>query len=201
MRARRRNERGAVLVELAMVVPLLVALLLGVVDFAVMYSEKIDLRQGVREASWNGSRTIFGSRQPCPLTGFTGSGFGSADTNTQRVMCMAKRRADLDPATMRTKVVIFDLDTDATFTSGDPAGYFVAGHGILVCSMRPTRSTTRFYAGLLDGGVQRSRLSNVILRNNDGGAPPTPTPVASAQESPLPGHDWTWCDPALPPPE
>jgi len=201
VRARRRDERGGILVELAMVVPLLIALLLGVVDFAVVFSEKIDLRGGVREASWNGSRTIFGSRQPCPLTGFTGSGFGSADANAQRVMCMAKRRADLDPNTMRVKVVIFDLDTDAQFTSGDPSAYFVAGHGILVCSMRSTRSTTRFYAGLLDDGVQRARLSNVILRNNDGGTPPTPTPVASAEESPLPGQSWTWCDPAVAPPE
>ncbi len=201
MSTRRRDERGGILVELAMVVPLLVALLMGVVDFAVVFSEKIDLRQGVREASWNGSRTIFGSRQPCPLTGFTGSGFAAADANAQRVMCMAKRRADLDPTTMRTKVVIFDIDTDTTFTTGDPASYFVPGHGILVCAMRSTRSTTRFYAGLLDGGVQRTRLSNVILRKDDGGTPPTPTPVASAEESPLPAHDWSWCDPATAPPE
>lgn len=198
---RHRGETGAALVELAMVVPLLVGLLMGIVDYAVMFSEKIDLRQGVREASWNGSRTIFGSVQPCSITGFSGSGDAVADANAQRLMCMTKRRADLDEGSMRVKIVIFDLHGNTMFTSGDPNTYFVAGQGILVCSMRQARSVTRFYAGFLDDKVQRARLSNVILRNNDGGSPPMATPVATSQEAPLGTENWNWCDPTVPPPD
>ena len=44
-----------------MVVPILVLLVMGIVDYGVLFNQKIGLRGGVREAAWNGSRGLFGA--------------------------------------------------------------------------------------------------------------------------------------------
>lgn len=46
-----RNERGANLVEFALVAPLLIALVFGIVDFAWILSQQQDVRHGAREAA------------------------------------------------------------------------------------------------------------------------------------------------------
>ena len=118
-----RTERGAVLVELAMVVPILVVLIMGIVDYAVLFNQKIGIRGGVREAAWNGSRGIFGAapNSSCSLT------FPAAlpDDNTQRIMCMVKRRSGLDQSELRVMVRVVDLDNPA-----NPATY-ANGKGLM----------------------------------------------------------------------
>ena len=48
---RRTNDRGANLVEFAFLAPLLIALVLGIVDFAWILSTHQDVRHGTREAA------------------------------------------------------------------------------------------------------------------------------------------------------
>ncbi len=43
-------SRGATVVEFAIVLPLLVSLLFGIVEFASAYSQKVDIRHGAQEA-------------------------------------------------------------------------------------------------------------------------------------------------------
>ena len=52
-RTRRHSEResGASLVELAMLAPLLLLLLIGVMEFAWVFAQHLDVRQGPREAT------------------------------------------------------------------------------------------------------------------------------------------------------
>jgi|GEM_PF-817205 len=183
--ARRRDERGAVLVELALIVPILIVLIMGIIDFGVMYSEQISFRGGVREASWNGSRAILGSADGCDLT-FAGPAPAAA---TQRLMCMAKDRAELAEADLRVKVRLVDLANPAV------AGTGAVGQGVMVCAMRPARSTTRFFGPLLDHRVQRARLTNVIIAADPG------APLADGEEQPLAGQNWSWCDPTVAPPD
>lgn len=45
------RERGATLVEFALIAPLLLALLLGIVDFGWLLAQQQDVRYGAREAS------------------------------------------------------------------------------------------------------------------------------------------------------
>jgi Flp pilus assembly protein TadG len=45
------KESGASLVELAMIAPLLLLLLIGVMEFAWVFSQHLDVRQGTREAT------------------------------------------------------------------------------------------------------------------------------------------------------
>ncbi|MBA3360366.1 MAG: pilus assembly protein [Acidimicrobiia bacterium] len=46
-----KSERGANLVEFALIAPLLIALVLGIVDFAWILSQQQDVRHGAREAA------------------------------------------------------------------------------------------------------------------------------------------------------
>jgi hypothetical protein len=180
-RAGGRRERGAVLVELAMVTPILIVLVMGIVDFGMMFSERISMRGGVREASWNASRGMLGSADGCTLT-FAGPAPSAA---TQRVMGLAKDRSELPEANYRVKVRLVDLDNASL------AGTGAVGQGIMVCAMRPARSTTRFFAGLLDNRVQEGRLTNVIIVTDPA------NPITPGEEQPLPGRDWSWCNPAV----
>jgi Flp pilus assembly protein TadG len=48
---RRRGERGAVAVELALVLPLLMVLVFGVIDFGRLFNAQVTLTQAAREGS------------------------------------------------------------------------------------------------------------------------------------------------------
>lgn len=184
-----RAERGAVIVELAMVVPILVMLIMGIVDYAVVFNQKIGLRGGVREASWNGSRGIFGAA-PTPACNLTFAG-PVPDANTQRIMCMVKRRSGLEASEIRVKVRTVDLDDDAALGSYDN------GKGLMVCAMRQASSTTHFFSSLFTDSFQVARLTTVILAID-----PAVTTVGGGQETPFPNKagGWGFCDPAQPAP-
>ena len=50
-RGRRPRERGAVLVEFAIISPVLALLLFGVIEFGWAFSQNLDVRHGAREAA------------------------------------------------------------------------------------------------------------------------------------------------------
>ncbi len=166
-----------------MVVPLMLMIVMGVVDFGTVFSQKIALRGGVRESTWNAGRAIFGSHQPCTLY-VAGP---SPSSITQRTMCMAKARSELPEDDVRVKVVLVHLDP------ANPAGYEL-GNGLMVCAMSEARSTTRFFAAVLDDEVLEARLTTVIIATDSAET------LQAAQETPLPGGDWSFCDPNVEPP-
>ncbi len=47
----RRGERGANLVEFALIMPLLLLLLFGVIEFAWLFTQNLDVRHGAREGA------------------------------------------------------------------------------------------------------------------------------------------------------
>ncbi len=51
MRSRFRSERGANLVEFALVAPMLILLLVGVIEFSWTLASNLDVKQGAREAA------------------------------------------------------------------------------------------------------------------------------------------------------
>lgn len=53
-RLRRRGDRGAAAVEFALVMPLLLAVLSGILDYGFYFNNSISVRQGVREAARQG---------------------------------------------------------------------------------------------------------------------------------------------------
>lgn len=67
-RCRKRTDRGAVAVEMALVTPLLVALVFGIIDFSRVFNAELQLSQAAREgarlaAIVNGSAPVYSSAQ------------------------------------------------------------------------------------------------------------------------------------------
>lgn len=90
-----RRQRGAALVEFAIVMPLLFTLLFGIVDFGLTFNDSLSLRQGVRE----------GARQ---------ASVANYDT-CGTAMCTTYNRIGLD-ASVKIKVAL----PNGTFAKGDP---------------------------------------------------------------------------------
>ena len=106
-RSRRcRGERGQALVETAIVLPLLLILVFGMIDFASVYSDFQSLRQGTRE----GARQTSVSTTPgppaakswdstnCQTFGITTSGDG------YDLICYTKNRIGLSESKTRVSV-------------------------------------------------------------------------------------------------
>lgn len=169
------------LIELALVVPVLAILAMGIVDFGTLFSERIALRTGAREASWNASKSILGSAQSC------NTDFGSnpvANASTLRIICMAKVRSELPDTEVRVKVQLVGLE------SKTPS--YTPGNGLMVCTMHKANSPTNFFSSIFNSSTMKARLTTMIMT-----ASVTPA-IADAQEAPLPGSDWSFCDPNLP---
>lgn len=176
-----RNEGGNVLLELAMVLVPLTVVFGGIVDFGNIYQDRVSMRTGVREASWNGGRSIYGAPATCPLTG------GSANANARRLACMAKARSELPPADVRVRIMVINPTTEAT---GAP---FTVGNAVMVCVVHRVRSLTGLYSGLLGNKFERMRIDNVILDVSGGSLP------SSWSETAFSGSGgWSFCNPTQP---
>jgi hypothetical protein len=167
------SERGAALVEMALVLPLLLMIVFGVVEFGMTYSNYINLRDGVRNAARSASVGSFGTTTSCNLTGAS-----EASTNVQRLMCLAKQESGLDPTQLRVKV----LSADSTFAN---AGTFAKNDGIIICAQMPTQAVTGFLSSALTGKTLRTKIAMRIERSDI-------TATAGDETAPT-GRDWSWC--------
>src|SRR3954451_1185452 len=90
-------DGGAAAVEFALIVPLLLLLVFGIIDYGLWFSDSLSTRQGVREAARQGVVANFGETSSCGLIGATG------DANSLKLMCTAQDRIGGitgDPAVM-----------------------------------------------------------------------------------------------------
>jgi Flp pilus assembly protein TadG len=174
-RRRARGERGAALVELAIIMPIFVILVFGILEFGITYNNYISLRQGTREAARQAAVGNFGSTTTCSLTGLT----GSPSTDVQKVMCLAKSQSGLAYANTRVKVITGnpDFTTDGTFTKGD---------SIIVCTMYPVDASAKIVSPLLGGAILKTKTSMRIETQYS-------TTETGGSESALSGGDWSWC--------
>jgi Flp pilus assembly protein TadG len=116
------NERGAVAVELALILPVLVMLVFGIIEFGRAYNAKIALTQAVRE----GARVLaLGSGDPVTTTK---SAAASLDPNQISVTPSSS------PCTPGTSVIVtatYPLSYDIPFVS---SGTFnLSATGVMRC--------------------------------------------------------------------
>jgi Flp pilus assembly protein TadG len=78
---RRQSDRGQSIVEFALVLPILVFLMVGVVDLARIYTTMLSVESAAREAADYGS---FGSQKWAPAPAYT-----TTETEMQRRACVA----------------------------------------------------------------------------------------------------------------
>jgi Flp pilus assembly protein TadG len=172
---RARGERGAAMVELAIILPIFVVLVFGILEFGITYNNYIALRQGTREAARQAAVGNFGTTTSCSLTGVS----GSPSTDVQKLMCLAKSQSGLSYANTRVKVLTGnpDFSSDGTFTKGD---------SIIVCTMYPVDAAAKIVSPLLGGSLLKSKTSMRIETNYSNSQ-------TAGQESPISGGDWSWC--------
>lgn len=92
------RERGAVAVEFALLVPLLVALLVAITDYGLWYSDSISLRSSARE----GVRAAVVDNYPA----------GCSGTPAEKAGCAAKNQATFMAGSPAAKVYVREGDWD-----------------------------------------------------------------------------------------
>ena len=161
-RARARDDRGAVLIEAAFLLPFLFALLFGIIDFGFTFNDWISVRQGGRD----GLRQMIVKTNPANPAGGAwacpeGGGGPMAGTDAQAVMCFTKMRVGLDQHKTAVKVY-YDTAAGASFTAGKP---------VKICVQYRTASLTRAYASILDNKVLDTEVESLIETTSASMAP------------------------------
>ena len=163
------------MVELAIILPIFLLLVFGVIQFGITYNNLITIRQGTREAARQGAVGNFGSTTSCSLTGVT----GSPSSDVQKLMCLAKQQIGLSYANTRVKV----LSGSADFTS---SGSFQKGEALIVCVEYPVDAMAKFVSPVLGGAVLKSKTSMRIETSYS-------STETGGQETALSGGNWGWC--------
>lgn len=169
----RFGERGAALVEMALVLPLLMLIVFGIIEFGTTYSNYLGLRDGVRNAARSGAVGNFGQTSFCGL-----EDADEASASIQRLMCLTKRATGLNQDQVRVKI----LSANSTFSG---AGTFAKNDALIVCAQVKTSAVTGFLGSALSGKFLRTKVAMRIERSDI---------VATAgEEDPPPGGNWSWC--------
>jgi Flp pilus assembly protein TadG len=134
-RARARSERGASLVEMAIVIPVLLLIVFGIIEFGFAINHNIDVTQGVREAARQGT-----------VANFSGGIAGcTSGTPNQQLYCFTKNRIGLDQT--KTQVMIIGPGTNQV------------GQQFSVCASYPVESLTGLLAPFLSGRFLHSETT------------------------------------------
>jgi hypothetical protein len=166
----RERERGLAIVEFIFIVPLLLALLVGIVDFGFLFNDVISVRQGARDGGRQAAVGKFGSDDGCSLSGFSGH------PNARYLFCLTKSRDGLNDEDTRVAVIVGE--------GGTPE--YAIGKPVTICEQYRMRSITGVLP-FLDGKVFETRTTfRVEVLNNNGG-------LGDASEAPLPGGNWGFC--------
>lgn len=167
------------MLEFALVLPLLLMFLLGIMDFGVTYNNWISLRQGVAEAARQGSVANFGTDSTCTLT-FTAGSSSVPSADLQKLMCLAKDQIGHYPASTRIKIIVADYSLQ---TSGAP---WMVGNGLIVCAQYPANSATGFFSFLLAGHYLETKTTIRIEQ-------PSAVAETGGWETDQSGEGWPWC--------
>jgi Flp pilus assembly protein TadG len=162
------------MVELALILPIFLVLVFGVIEFGITYNNMITIRQGTREAARQGAVGNFGSTTSCSLT----SGVSGSD-DIKKLMCTAKQQIGLSYANTRVKVISGSAD----FTS---TGTFQKGEAIIVCVEYPVDKMAKFVTPVLGSAVLKSKTSMRIEASYTNSE-------TAGQETALSSGDWSWC--------
>lgn len=176
---RRFGERGAALVEMALVLPLLMMIVFGVIEFGTTYSNYLGLRDGVRNAARSGAVGNTGSSATCDLVGA-----GEASPSVRALMCRTKDQIGLDPTQVRVKII----SANSTFSG---AGTFAKNDALVVCAQVKTSAVTGFLGTALTGKFLRTKVA-MRIELSDFGATDPDGPTAGDEDPPT-GGNWTWC--------
>jgi hypothetical protein len=129
-RTRCSDERGANLVEFVIVLPILLLLVFGIIEFGINFDRKIATTNAARE----GARAAVVGVYP---------GACASGTSSDKAMCTAIERLGLDASKTKAEVVV--------------PGTAAAGQAVIVCVEYPVESITGIFSALLSGNELKGR--------------------------------------------
>lgn len=162
---RGESDTGAAAVEMALVLPMLVLLLAGIMDYGLLLNDQMAMRQGVGAAVRQGVVGQAGSSDSCPI-----AGAAAANAQTRKLICLTKQATSVDSGSSRVMISF--------------PGTQLKGGSLIMCVQYPMESTTTIFDPLMDG-VLKAKVEMRIEQDLSG--------FTSAAETALPGGDWTWC--------
>ena len=177
MRPRRgygRHDRGAAAVEFALVVPLLLLLVFGIIDYGRFFFDSVSLRQGAREGARQAVVLKYGS---C-----TGPSVGA------KIACSARLASDI---TMGTPLVYIPALPVAPVTTPVTPNW-AQGAQLLVC-MQSKEVGTQFVPFPADGILKTKTYMSIEVDT----APVDIDPTYSSDDAAVAaiGSNWSWCVP------
>ena len=156
----RRGERGAELLEFALVLPLLVLLLFGTIDTGFVLNDRIKLRQTTREAARLAAVDAYGTDGACLLTGPIAAGTSASAVETKRLICRAKvYGAD---AGLDVRVAVRTVTTP-----NNPSVGYAEGNRIVVCTEMMASSRSGMLGPVYNAHVLKSKVAMRISNVND----------------------------------
>lgn len=181
----RKGERGAALAEFAFCFPVFLLLMMAVVDLGVNFGDKVETAHAAREAARAGSVSKVGDDSSCAL-----DVPATTPLLSRQLFCLAKARTHMDPSDVRVKLFYEGVNGKVTTNYQPPRPTSSSTATIVVCVQSRASSLSGLLGVFLDGKVHESKS---MVKTG------LPAPAASglypeaAQESPLPGHDWSFC--------
>jgi hypothetical protein len=158
------------LVEFTLILPVLAALIFGVIDFSSAYSNVATLRQGTRDSARQLVVANVGTDSTCTRTGVT----PTPNDNTKLAICLAKNAVGLGDTDTRVKIVL-------------PGGSYAAKQPLLLCLAHPQTSLTGFFSTIIHGTSHAKVQMRIESVTASGG------PIQAVEETPLSGGNWSWC--------
>lgn len=175
--ARSEGERGASMVEFAIIVTLLLTILFGIIEFGTNFNDAQAIRQGTRAGAREGVVGEYGGDETCTRHNQQVISGGATLQNEHRELaCLVKKQVGLGDET-RVRFLV-DVTADATPRS------------LTVCVQRDMRSVTGFFASLLDGRQIKARVEMRIER--DSAITNEAADYVISEDAPASG-DWGWC--------
>ncbi len=169
---RLREGRGQAMIEFVIVAPVLLLLVLGGIDFGIVYSNIIGMRQGVSAGAREAAIGQFGTNSTCTLTG--ASGFSTDD---KELACLTHSLDGINnDATTRVDIIVGNTGS-ATYAVGSQ---------VTICEEYAPSSASGYLSRFLTGHVATGSVTDEVQTLNSSG-------LASASETALAGSTWSFC--------
>lgn len=174
MRARRRRgDDGAAAVEFALVLPILVLILFGIIDYGLYFNASLQSRWGVHDATRSAAvNPSTGGTTSCSTTA------GSPPTDIKRLMCGVYSNTDSATAKKYVDVKL-------------PDGWKV-GYQLIVCERLDVSGLTGFVPFPNRGHIRDVAVLNIEQDDLDP-AWTTKTDPDQDYADVLPTGNWSWC--------
>jgi Flp pilus assembly protein TadG len=176
-----RRDAGAAAVEFALVLPILVLILFGIIDYGLYFSNTLSAESGVQTAA---RQAIVGNLDP---TCTTPTDAPSVSQPVGELMCMVKANTGSITGTSYVKVV-FPADP-ANPNPTNPPGWY-PGQKLIVCEVIDVQGLTG-YVPLPRHDGQVAIRSKVVTQIETVATPNQQADPGGEEDAPPGG--WAWC--------